>query len=198
MVFAPLDRQDSQARIRFSLHAQTTMTAKNTIDSWGVVSRAFHWIIVLLIVFQGTTGLLRSALPRGTMDFHKSVGITILVLAILRVVWRVYAGAPRAVEGTSRWQSLAASAMHGVLYAMIFIVPITGWIVSDSGKRPLAWFGIPMPDFIPLNEDLHKSFEYWHEQMFWVLVVVASAHMLAALYHHLFVRDRTLIRMLKG
>ena len=174
------------------------MTTKNTVDSWGSVSRFFHWLIVVLILFQGTTGLLRHELPDGIMNWHKSFGITILLLAIARVIWRIYAGAPKPVEGTSRAQALAASFMHGLLYLLIFIMPITGWIVSDSGKRPLNWFGIPMPDLVALNEATHKTFEYWHEQMFWVLVVVASAHMLAALYHHMFVRDRTLTRMLKG
>lgn len=174
------------------------MTAKNSADSWGIISRAFHWIVVALILFQGTTGLLRSSLPRGIMDWHKSVGITILFLAVLRVLWRLYAGAPKPVAGTSRLQALGASAVHFVLYALIFIVPITGWIVSDSGKRPLLWFGMAMPDLIATNETLHEAFEEWHEQAFWVLVVVAAAHLLAALYHHMFVRDRTLVRMLKG
>lgn len=171
---------------------------KNTADSWGIVSRSIHWLVVLLILFQGTTGLLREQLPRGTMNFHKSVGITILILAVVRLIWRIYAGAPRPVAGTARMQSIGASIVHWLLYALIFIMPITGWILTDAGKRPLAWFGIPMPDLIGVNEALHKTFEYWHEQMFWVLVVVASAHALAAMYHHLFVRDRTLTRMWKG
>lgn len=174
------------------------MTAKNTADSWGVVSRTFHWIVVALILFQGTTGLLRSSFPRGTMELHKSIGITILGLAVLRVLWRLYAGAPKPVPGTTRVQGLAASAVHVVLYALIFIVPITGWIVTDAGRRPLMWFGLAMPDLIATNETLHEAFEEWHELAFWALVIVAAAHLLAALYHHLFVRDRTLVRMLKG
>lgn len=174
------------------------MFTKNSADSWGPLSRAFHWIIVVLILFQGASGLLHESLPRNVMSWHKSIGITILMLAVLRVLWRVYAGAPIPVEGTTRPQKLAASALHLLLYALIFIVPVTGWIVADSGKRPLTWFGMAMPDLVATNPQLHESFEGWHEQMFWVLVVVSAAHMLAALYHHMFVRDRTLSRMLRG
>ena len=178
------------------------MTAKN-LERWGAVSQCFHWLIVVLILAIATIGLVMGDLPKTPKYFwvftlHKSLGITVLVLAVLRLAWRLYAGAPAAVPGTPRWQARIASLTHWALYALIFAMPLSGWLYdSSSGLRPFRWFGLAeMPKLSPPNESLsHLSHEI-HETLFLVLAGLVTAHALAALYHHFFQNDATLTRML--
>lgn len=178
------------------------MSLKNPNERWGAVSQSFHWLIVLLLIAQGTVGLLMGDMARGpdkiaVYAFHKSVGITILALAVARLLWRLYAGRPAAVPGTPPWQERMASLMHGLLYALLFAVPISGWVLNSASGFPLQWFGLfNLPSIAGRDHDLHELAESMHEWLFWALVVLAAAHATAAVYHHLFQRDATLARML--
>ena len=129
--------------------------------------------------------------------FHKSVGITILALALARLLWRLYAGRPVPVPGMPAWQDRMASLMHGALYLMLFAVPISGWAMNSAAGFPLQWFGLfNLPSIAPHSRDLHELTESLHTSLFWVLVALAAAHAAAAIYHHMFQRDATLARML--
>jgi cytochrome b561 len=178
------------------------MNLKNPDQRWGAVSQAFHWLIVLLLLAQGTVGLLMGDMARGpdkiaVFAFHKSVGITILALALARLLWRLYAGRPAPVPGTPLWQERMASLMHGLLYALLFAVPISGWVMNSATGFPLQWFGLSnLPSIAPHDRDLHEFTESLHEWLFWLLIALAAAHAAAAVYHHLFQRDATLARML--
>ena len=178
------------------------MSLKNPNERWGAVSQSFHWLIVLLLLAQGTVGLLMGDMARGpdkiaVYAFHKSVGITILALALARMLWRLYAGRPAPVPGTPPWQERMASAMHGLLYALLFAVPISGWVMNSAAGFPLQWFGLfNLPSIAAHDHDLHEFTESLHEWLFWVLIALAAAHAAAAVYHHLFQRDATLARML--
>lgn len=178
------------------------MTLKNPEQHWGAVSQSLHWLIVLLLLAQGTVGLLMGDMARGpdkiaVYAFHKSVGITLLALAVARLLWRLYAGRPAPVPGTPSWQERAASAMHAALYLLLFAVPISGWVMNSAAGFPLQWFGLfNLPSIAPHDRDLHELAESMHEWLFWALVTLAAAHAAAALYHHLFQRDATLARML--
>lgn len=181
------------------------MSLKNTPDRWGPVSQGLHWLIVLLILGLAIVGLVMGELPRTPRYFwvytaHKSMGISVLVLMLLRLGWRLYAGAPRPVAGTPTWQARAASATHGALYALVLAIPLSGWIYdSASGLRPFRWFGqFDVPKLVAPNEWLADQARDAHELLFWVLVVLVAAHAGAAFYHHLFQRDDTLARMLPG
>ena len=178
------------------------MTLKNPEQHWGAVSQSLHWLIVLLLLAQGTVGLLMGDMARGpdkiaVYALHKSVGITLLALAVARLLWRLYAGRPAPVPGTLSWQERAASAMHAALYVLLFAVPISGWVMNSAAGFPLQWFGLfNLPSIAPHDRDLHELAESMHEWLFWALVALAAAHAAAALYHHLFQRDATLARML--
>ena len=178
------------------------MTLKNPEQHWGAVSQSLHWLIVLLLLAQGTVCLLMGDMARGpdkiaVYALHKSVGITLLALAVARLLWRLYAGRPAPVPGTPSWQERAASAMHAALYVLLFAVPISGWVMNSAAGFPLQWFGLfNLPSIAPHDRDLHELAESMHEWLFWALVALAAAHAAAALYHHLFQRDATLARML--
>jgi len=169
---------------------------------WGSVAKFFHWTIVLLIIAQGAVGLIMVDLPKkpsviSVYNFHKSVGITILALAVLRLVWRMFDARPEEPIGMSRWQALGARAGHALLYALIFLVPLTGWrFDSVVALRPLYWFNlIPIPPLgapDPAGKELAAE---WHEGAFWVLVAVALGHAAIALIHQFVHRDNVLGRM---
>ena len=181
------------------------MSLKNSADRWGPISQLLHWLIVLLLVAVATIGLLLDTLPRSpssfwVYDLHKSLGLTLLLLAALRLGWRLSAGAPRPLPGTPRWQARIASTTHALLYAMIFAMPLSGWLYdSANGLRPLRWFGVVrMPKLTSPDQDLAELAISAHEWLFWVLVLLVTAHVAAALYHHVFLQDATLRRMLPG
>ncbi len=179
------------------------MTLKNTADRWGAVSQSLHWLIAALILLLGIVGLTMGELPRTPKYFwvytaHKSLGITVLALAVLRLGWRLYAGAPQPVPGTPTWQERIASATHWLLYALIFALPLSGWLYdSASGLRPFRLFGlVEMPKLSAPDERTSQISHAIHEWGFWLLVAVVLAHAGAALYHHVHQRDDTLARML--
>jgi cytochrome b561 len=180
------------------------MTLRNSATHWGSVSKFFHWLIVLLLIGQGTVGLLMGDMPRGPdklqmVNLHKSFGITILALAALRLLWLLVAGRPQAAAGVSARNRMLAQLGHVVLYVLLFAVPLTGWLLVDYGGRDIAWFGLfELPRLVAENPGLHETFEEAHELLFWALTATALGHALAAVYHHVFLKDATLVRMLPG
>ena len=96
------------------------MSLRNTAERWGPVSQLLHWLIVVLLLVLSTVGLLLDSLPVSpkyfwVFDLHKSTGLTLLALVLVRLGWRFYAGAPRPLPGTPTWQSRVAGATHGLL-----------------------------------------------------------------------------------
>ena len=178
------------------------MPLKNTRDHWGSISKLLHWLVVLLILAMAWIGLTMVDLPNGpdkiaTYALHKSIGITILVLVLLRLGWRLYAGAPAPVPGTPSWQDKIASLTHWALYALLLAMPISGWVVNSSSGFPLQWFGlVNLPAIVGRDQELHELAETIHETLFWILITLVVLHAAAAFYHHLFQRDATLARML--
>ena len=178
------------------------MTLRNPIDRWGAVSQAFHWLIVILIIVMAYLGLTMVDLPNAPYKvrlyaLHKSIGMTLLALVALRLLWRFYAGAPRTLDTMPAWQARIAAFTHGAMYALLFAIPISGWILNSATGFPLRWFNlVNLPSIAPKSEALRELAESWHEVLFWVLIALALMHAAAAFYHHLFEHDDTLARML--
>ena len=179
------------------------MSLKNPRDRWGGVSQSLHWLIVLLLLAVAVIGLVMGELPRSPKYFwvytaHKSIGITIFALMLLRLGWRLYAGAPAPVPGTPTWQARTASVTHWALYAVAIAMPLSGWLYdSASGLRPFRWFGlVEMPKLVGPHEWIADRALTAHELLFLLLVALVALHAGAAFYHHLFRRDATLQRML--
>ena len=178
------------------------MTLKNTSERWGGVSQWLHWLVVLLILTTGVMGLVMGDMRNSPTKIeiyalHKSLGLSILALAILRLVWRLYAGAPRPVPGTPRWQDRLASTTHWLLYGLLFAIPLSGWTFNSAAGYPLQWFKLfNLPALVERDADLRQLAGNVHELLFWSLVGLALLHAAAALYHHVFRRDDTLARML--
>ena len=177
---------------------------KNTRDRWGVVSQCLHWLVLALVLWMAWLGLTMTDMPNtprkvDTYSLHKSLGLLVLALMLLRGGWRLYAGAPDPVPGTPTWQHRIASATHGALYLLLLAIPASGWVINSASGFPLRWFGLfRVPQLTGRSEPLEELAETWHEWMFWALVVVVLAHAAAAIWHHLFQQDATRARMLPG
>lgn len=178
------------------------MQLKNSREHWGGISKALHWVVVALVLAMAWLGLTMGDLPSGpdkiaTFALHKSIGISILGLVIIRLMWRLYAGAPAPIVGTPPLQVRIATLTHFGMYALLLAMPISGWVVNSAAGFPLQWFAvINLPPITGRDQDLHGLAQDLHGWMFWALVTLAALHTAAAFYHHLFLGDATLARML--
>lgn len=178
------------------------MNASLRPDRWGPVSQLFHWISVLLLIAIAGIGLTMEDLPNSpdkvrVYALHKSLGLTLLAVVVLRLAWRWTRPIPADVPGLSRWVRRGAATVHWSLYAMMLAMPLTGWLLNSAEGFPLQWFRLfNLPALVPANEDLADTFEALHENGFWILVALIAGHVVAAMYHHFFVGDDTLRRML--
>ncbi len=173
-------------------------------ESWTQTARALHWSMAVLIALQGLMGWIgnemeRSPLKVEVMTAHKSLGITLLLLALLRLLWRWTHAAPPPPPGSKPWEIRAAQLAHAALYLLIFAVPLSGWLAASTSIVPWKlWWIIPWPGIAAPDRDLHEIAEELHEALFQGLLAVLALHVGAALWHHLFRRDGTLSRMWRG
>lgn len=178
------------------------MPIKNAADRWGFISIGIHWLTVVLVLSLAFVGLLMDELSNSPTKvqvyaLHKSFGLTVLGLTVLRLLWRLFAGVPQPVPGTPRWQVLAASLSHGALYVVLLAMPLSGWLYNSASGFPLKWFGLfSLPKLSGYDPDVKHFAHDMHETLFLVLAAIVTVHALAALKHHYFDRDRTLARML--
>jgi cytochrome b561 len=167
------------------------------------MAQFLHWAIVVLLAIQVPLGMIANELPAGLdrlvlMSRHKSLGITILALALIRLAWRWF-DRPPPPPPMPRWQAIAARVNHWALYALLFALPITGWLTSSAANRPVSWFGlVQLPDFVAPDAGLKEAFEEAHEVLVVLLLTLVVLHVAAALKHQFFDRDGLLFRMLPG
>jgi cytochrome b561 len=177
------------------------LSLTNTATRYGLIPQLLHWTVVVLIGVQYWLAERAEDLPLGmdklaTITRHKSVGITILLLALVRVAWRLL-DRPPPPPPMPAWQRNAAALAHWGLYALLFALPLTGWMMSSAANYPVSWFGLlQLPDLVMPSEELHEVLEEVHEALFVALLSLAGLHVLAALKHQFVDRDGLLSRML--
>ena len=177
------------------------MPFRNTTRSWGSLSKAFHWLIVLLIINQWWIAEraddLKGLAKLEALGTHKSFGMTILMLAVLRLLWRLVNPTPELTSETKPWERALARISHVSLYVLIFAMPLTGWMMSSAKNYPVSWFKMfQFPDLVaPAEQTFHQMLDL-HHLLFKVLVGVALLHVAGALKHHFIDRNDVLKRML--
>jgi cytochrome b561 len=175
---------------------------KNTPDNWGTIARSFHWLIAVLVLGQLVIGKVADemALSPQKLDlfvWHKSIGVSILLLALFRLLWRVGNAPPEPPPGIPRWETLFARTGHTLLYVLLFAVPISGWWISDSSRIPFkAFWIVPVPDWLPTDRATQELAEDVHGMLIIALLAVLAIHIAAALRHHFVLHNDTLRRML--
>ncbi|HTV98572.1 MAG TPA: cytochrome b [Steroidobacteraceae bacterium] len=174
----------------------------NQATRYGVLAQTFHWVIAALIVVQFVLAKTAMPLPLGVHKLallarHKSFGMTVLMLAILRVLWRLRTAPPPLPAGMSRFERGAARGTHIAMYVLLFAMPLTGWMMSSAKNYAVSWFGLfTWPNLIGKSDAAFDLLRATHDTLSYVLFAVAALHIVAALKHHFWNRDDVLVRML--
>ncbi|MDD0812026.1 cytochrome b [Curvibacter sp. RS43] len=172
------------------------------------VAMLLHWVLGLALVTIFCVGLYMADLPFSPQrlklyNWHKWAGVSILILSVLRLLWRLShrpPALPQAVEAAMpAWQRAAHHGTHHLLYLLFFAVPLLGWAYSSAAGFPIVLFGqFPLPDFIGADKALSELIKPWHAASAWALAALAALHVAAALKHQIIDRDRLINRMLPG
>ncbi len=180
------------------LHAHG-LSAEQVRYSTGAI--ILHWLLALGMAFQVALGF---AMPHHgphsfvPMQLHKSVGITILLLTLVRLVWRLVRRPPEAVEGG--WTAVAAKIVHWAFYAVLVLGPITGWIIVSTArlKVPTIFWGLFRWPDLPVPGSLGEPMEGIHEALGWIAIVLFVLHVAGALRHQFMLHDPVIKRMSPG
>ena len=180
------------------------MTLRNDRARWGGVSQTFHWLIVAMILAQAVLALLFKQMHRGPetavlIGVHKSLGITILVLAALRLSWRWANPVPDLPGTLQPHERVLARLSHGALYALLFAMPLTGWLGSSALGFPVRWFNLfAIPGPLAKDRVLGHALYTTHSILALALGLVLLLHIAGAVRHHWMLKDDVLRRMLPG
>ncbi|HZF14851.1 MAG TPA: cytochrome b [Steroidobacteraceae bacterium] len=178
------------------------MPLRNSIDRYGAAAQALHWLIVVLVIVQVTIALRAAGMPFGpgkaiALAWHKSFGMTILMLAVLRLLWRLANPVPSLPATMKSYEKGLAHVSHYLLYILLFAMPLSGWVMSAAHNYPVSWFHLfTWPSPVAPDHELAEKMEDVHEALAWTLGAVVTAHVLAALWHHFVRKDDVLQRML--
>lgn len=179
----------------------------NTQQRYGTIAIVLHWGMAALLLLLIALGVYMVRLPDVGYDtekitlilVHKAVGMLAFAIALLRLGWRLRNALPALVEGLPMWQQVLARLVHLVFYALLFALPLTGWLMSSAGGYPVPIFSFfSLPDLVGVNEWLFQVWIVVHRWLAYALMLLLALHAGAALHHHWVARDDTLRRMLPG
>ncbi len=178
------------------------MRWQNSSSTYGLISISIHWLVALTVIALFVVGVWMVDL--GYYDtwyhkapfLHKSAGVLLLAAMVFRVIWRLTTVQPKAINTQSKLVQLAAKAGHLLMYFLLFAIMVAGYLISTADGEPIdvfGWFSVPalisgLPDQADMAGLVHKY-------LAWGLMAVVVGHALAALKHHFFDKDATLVRM---
>lgn len=168
------------------------------------LSIALHWFMFLLIAATYACMELREFFPRGSdpreamKAWHYMLGLSVLILVVLRIAARFLSRAPSIIPTPPAWQQWSAKIVHLGLYLLMIGMPLAGWLILSAEGDPIPFFGLELPPLAAPDKGLAEWVEDLHETAGTVGYYLIGLHAAAALFHHYFVRDNTLARMLPG
>jgi len=207
------------------------MPLRNSVYAWGALAQIFHWLMALLIIglliwgYNMSEGMEMAQAARRRGDpalgrmpwipgewtvrelgmmyqLHKSAGLVVLMLGVLRLVWRMVNPAPPMPAHMPAWQKGAARSSHFLLYVLLFLMPLSGWVMSSAGEHMINFFltgwAFPFVPGVAGNERLGGLAHSGHFWLAWAITGLLVIHVGAALTHHFVKRDNVLRRMLPG
>ena len=185
------------------MQTPTPVSSEYGASEYGPLAKSFHWLIVALLAVQFTLGWTMPHIgpktqPETLINLHFSVGVVVLLVVIARLAWRLTHPVPLPVDGAPLWQHRLAQATHVLLYALLLVIPVLGWMSASGRGFAVSLFGlVELPSLLPKGHrwtsplgDIHSLLSTY------ALLGLVGLHVLAALYHHVVLRDRTLTRML--
>lgn len=164
-------------------------------------AKTLHWLIAMLIFGMlglgfYMTGLDLSPTKLQIYSWHKWVGVTVFVLVVVRLAWRITHRPPALPQHMAPLERIAAHAGHHLLYVLMFAIPLTGWLMSSAKGFQTVWFGvIPLPDLLERNRELGDLLATVHQTLNYTLAALVILHVAAALKHHFIERQPFLQRM---
>ncbi len=180
------------------------MRLRNDDSRYGPLAQAFHWLTAGLVLAGVVIALYMTGLPLSpekikVYNLHKSIGVTILALTLLRLAWRMLSPPPPLPPAMPRLERNAARASHVLLYALLVAQPVVGLFHSWAASFPVVVFGlVTLPSLTAPNPQLKLLLEGVHSALGWSLIALVCLHVAAALRHHFIVKDEILRRMLPG
>jgi cytochrome b561 len=170
---------------------------------FGWVTRAIHWAMAAGIFAMLALGtyVARMEVSLGNLwlyALHKSVGLTLLALVLVRVAWHRVSPPPGPIGGVRPWQMQLARGAHGGLYALMFLVPLSGWLASAATGLDVIWWGWTLPRIAPVSEAWSTGLFAAHVVLTKVLMALVVLHVAGAMWRTLAHRDGTLARMVRG
>lgn len=186
------------------------MSASNTAQSYGTVTKTFHWLTALLILAIAPLGIIAERLPYDTdaelalkaqlFSIHKTLGVIVFAVALARILWAVTQPKPGDINHAKKAQSALAAVVHWTLYISLVAVPLTGWVhhAATSGFAPILLpIGQGLP-FVPLSEPVAETSAALHWLFSKIMIASILLHIAGALKHHFIDKDATLRRMWFG
>ena len=167
-------------------------------------AKGLHWLMAVLCFGMLGLGVYMQGLPLSPdklklYSWHKWVGVTVFLLALFRIAWRVTHQPPALPSSMPRLMQIAAHAGHHMLYMLMFLIPLSGWLMSSAKGFQTVWFGIlPIPDLLEKNKLLGDLLQTVHVSLNYLFIAVLIGHIGAALKHHFIDKDDILTRMLPG
>jgi len=177
------------------------MLWRNSDTQYGLIAQLLHWLIVLLVVYQFVLGLQAEELPVSMarlqmLATHKALGMTVLMLMVVRLLWRVVNTVPEIPPSRTR---RLAQITHFAFYLLLFAVPLSGWMLSSASNLSVSYFRLfTFPDLLGSNEELAHLLKVIHETLNFSLAAMVLLHVAAALLHQFRFHDPVLRRMLPG
>lgn len=178
------------------------MTYGTRTDGYPATSKWLHWLVAACVLTTAPVAIAMIRVDKGPTqnllyNFHKSLGVLIFILVVLRVANRLIRGAPLPAPGIERWQKAASSATHGSIYVLLIAMPIVGYFANCAFGAPTPFFGLfTIPPIIGKNEPLSVVLFAIHRWAGFLLVTLVAMHIGAALFHHIIRGDTVLRRML--
>ena len=178
------------------------MTLRNTQSTWGSIAKILHWTVAALVFFSIGYGWWMTHLAEraGRLTFyalHSSIGYDLLLLMLMRLIWRSVDRAPALPEGTRPWERAAARLGQALLYVLMLAASIGGWLLLGTFSRSIegTLFGLVTVPPPILGRSLHGVFEEAHEFLAYALLAMVAVHVAGALRHHFIKRNDLLTRM---
>ncbi|MCA0200621.1 MAG: cytochrome b [Proteobacteria bacterium] len=177
-------------------------TAETSATRYGGIAVALHWIIAVCLLVSIILGLIigdveESASTERVLAIHKSVGITIFVLMLVRLAWRLTHRTPPLPASMPTYQRALAALTHALLYLTLLVMPLVGYVAVAARGRETQFFGLfDVPQMAPLSRMLSQNATMVHVYGQYVIYALLAAHIGAAFFHHFVLRDDVLARML--
>lgn len=173
-----------------------------TVTHYTPLAISLHWLMALLIFAGWGLGAYMHDLPFSPQklryfSWHKWMGVTVFLLAMVRVAWLTTHNPPQPPLASPSWQGMVARANHLLLYLLMLILPLSGWLMSSAKGVPTVYFGVlPIRDLVAKDKQLGEDLEEIHEWLAYVLAILVAIHIAAALKHQFVDRDGLIGRML--